>query len=192
MYDEVRGDWIRTFTGKKFYPLDPRPEDIDIEDIAHALSNLCRFAGHSKEFYSVAQHSCLVAMALPPELAIYGILHDASEAYIVDIPSPLKRYLPGYKEIENKIMGVIYEKFGLDPNVPPIVKEMDERILVNEMKALLPTMEDCNFKYPEGAFFHGLGAEIVWDPWYRDKVKEYFLQDYRLYMIPHMKAEDFL
>lgn len=88
--------WIRTFTGKRFYPLKPTIEDIDILDIAHALSNQCRFSGHSKWHYSVGQHSVYVSQVVrslggSPTDIMWGLLHDASEAYLVDLPTPVKR-----------------------------------------------------------------------------------------------------
>lgn len=104
-----RGDWIQTYTGKQFFPLDPRPEDFAIEDIAHALSNTCRFAGHSLVFYSVAEHSVLVASLLTTEDALAGLMHDAAEAYIGDMPRPIKRgpgleqYCKAEKEIERAL-----------------------------------------------------------------------------------------
>src|ERR1017187_10636100 len=78
---------ITTFSGIHFWPLLPNPADIRIEDIAHALSNQCRFAGHAREFYSVAEHSVRVSQLCPPEDALWGLLHDASEAYLTDVPA---------------------------------------------------------------------------------------------------------
>src|SRR5271156_4912831 len=80
--------WIQTFTGKKFYPFNPKPQDIDIRDIAHALSNICRFTGHTKRFYSVAEHSRNVAKLVPAHMKLQALLHDASEAYLCDIARP--------------------------------------------------------------------------------------------------------
>src|SRR5579885_2784587 len=90
------GDWIQTYCGVAFYPLDPRPEEILIEDIAHALSMLCRFTGHVKRFYSVAQHCVYVSHRCDPKDALWGLLHDAAEAYLNDISRPVKslRELP--------------------------------------------------------------------------------------------------
>ncbi len=85
MSDVRRGDWIQVRSGRKFHPLDPRPEDVDINDIAHALSNLCRFTGHCTDFYSVAQHSVIASQIVPPASALAALLHDASEAYMGDI-----------------------------------------------------------------------------------------------------------
>lgn len=105
--------WIQTFSKKKFYPLNPNPDDIVIEDIAHALSNLCRFAGHTRQFYSVAQHSVLVSLHCHPDNALAGLLHDASEAYLLDMPRPLKRHssFQFYNDAETLLMNAISWKF---------------------------------------------------------------------------------
>lgn len=126
------GDWIQTFTGRQFWPLDPKPGDIDIRDVAHALSNMCRYAGHCRKFYSVAEHSVLVSGYLPEQFKLWGLLHDASEAYLVDIPRPVKPYLTGYLPAEEKLMAAVCEQFGLDPEMPAIVKDADNRILLDE------------------------------------------------------------
>jgi hypothetical protein len=105
---------IRTFTGKYVDPFNLQPEDIDIMDIAHALSNQCRFAGHTKRFFSVAQHCVGVTYNLDPETKIYGLLHDASEAYLIDLPTPIKQRLPEYQFAENRAMLAVATAFGLD------------------------------------------------------------------------------
>jgi hypothetical protein len=132
-----RGNWIQTFTGRQFWPLDPRPEEIDIRDIAHALSLLCRFGGHVERFYSVAEHSVHVATSLPEELQLWGLLHDASEAYLVDVPRPIKPYLPAYKQFEAELMSAIARRYQLPGEIPAEVHEADNRILITERNALL-------------------------------------------------------
>lgn len=117
--------------------MDPKPEDIDIKDIAHALGMSCRYTGHTRYFYSVAEHSVLVARECSREHAFWGLMHDASEAYIQDIARPLKPYLTNYAEIEERIMRVIAEKYWLPWPCPPAVKDIDMRILQNERAALL-------------------------------------------------------
>jgi hypothetical protein len=132
-----KGDWIQTYTGKKFYPLDPRPEDICIEDIAHALALTCRYNGHCKFFYSVAEHSVrsISTTDLLPELAEqrWLLMHDAAEAYIGDVPRPIKPMLSEFKEIENYILKVIGFKFQLG-NIPHNKIERADRILLSTEK----------------------------------------------------------
>lgn len=106
-----QGAWMQTYTGKQFFPLDANVSEIDINDIAHALSNLCRFGGHCSKFYSVAEHSVNVSKLLPDDLKLDGLLHDATEAYLVDVPRPIKGSLLNYKEIEHKLACVIEERF---------------------------------------------------------------------------------
>ena len=135
----MKTDWIQTYTGKKFFPLKPNPADICIEDIAHSLSMQCRFAGHSKQFYSVAQHcnamvNCWFPHPEQRELAKYALMHDASEAYLTDIPRPLK-HLPEfqfYREAEKRLTEMIYIKFGLNPVEPDEIKKADWEILCEE------------------------------------------------------------
>src|ERR1051325_4550411 len=121
-----RGDWMQTFSGRRFYPLSPRSDELDPADIAHALSLLCRFAGHVERFYSVAEHCVHLSYAVPPEDALAALLHDATEAYVVDVPRPLKRSLPEYQEIEFGVWAVIVERFGLlSVTLPDSVKWAD-------------------------------------------------------------------
>jgi hypothetical protein len=138
-----QGGWIQTFTGGRIWPLDPRPEEIDIEDIAHALSNLCRFGGHVSEFYSVAQHSLIVSRLIEEKLglpfAIYGLLHDASEAYLIDVPRPIKHSLDmqPYRDAENRMEKAICAKFGLQYPMPDEIKWADRVALRNEQQSLM-------------------------------------------------------
>lgn len=134
------GDWMQTFTGKQFWPADPRADEIDIRDIAHALSMQCRYAGHCLRFYSVAEHCVLLAKAIP-EQKLWALLHDASEAYLVDVPRPVKPSLAGYKTLEQRIMFEVARQFSLalgdhvlrsEGHIPAIVEEYDFRMLVDE------------------------------------------------------------
>lgn len=132
---------IVTYTGKIIETLNPDPGQICVEDIAHALSNLCRFTGHTKEFYSVAQHSVLVSSLCPKEDAMWGLLHDATEAYVSDIARPIKKFTEwgsGYLDVEAALMEAVCERFGLDPEMPASVKDADDKLLVAEIHALMP------------------------------------------------------
>lgn len=120
---------IRTFTGKMINVFEPDPELICIEDIAHALSNLCRFGGHTSRFYSVAEHSLRVAAIVPFKHRIAGLLHDASEAYLVDLPSPIKYFIPKYQEYEQNLMLAIAEKFGFGFPLHSEVVRADRQLL---------------------------------------------------------------
>ena len=164
--DEVwRGDWIQTFRRKSFYPANPIVDDIDIEDIAHALSMQCRFAGHTPRFYSVAEHSVHVSRHCPLELRLWGLLHDATEAYLVDVPRPLKPMLKGYVEIENNLMQAVIKRFDLLPaeHMPPAVKAIDNRILFDERAQLMGgPVKPWNFDMePLGIEIRGWSPEIA-------------------------------
>ncbi|WP_199520065.1 hypothetical protein [Fulvimarina endophytica] len=126
------GDWMQTATGRQFWPIDPRPEEVCIEDIAHALSMLCRFGGHCRRFYSVAEHSVLLSRSVAPEHALWALMHDASEAYLVDVPRPIKPSLMGYREAEDRIMSAVCERFDMPVDMPAEVKHADGRILADE------------------------------------------------------------
>lgn len=134
-------DWIQTFTGKQFWPLEPRIDDISILDIAHALSNLCRYGGHVECFYSVAQHCLLVSQILPDPytFALYGLLHDASEAYLIDVPRPIKYSIgmEAYRAAEKRLQQMIYERFGLHPVEPECVSIADKQMLRTEQRDLM-------------------------------------------------------
>ena len=137
---ERKGDWMQTYTGRQFWPIDPRPDEVLIDDIGHALANQCRYAGHCKVFYSVAQHSVLVSKLVPKDDALWGLLHDAAEAYLVDLPRPVKRFSDlgtRYREIEAQLTGVICEHFCLQHVEPQSVKKADDVILVTEMRDLM-------------------------------------------------------
>lgn len=133
-----KGDWICTYSNIHVYPLDARPDEIVIEDIAHALSLICRFTGHCREFYSVAQHCCLAASYAPEGYRLWALLHDASEAYLTDISRPVKRYMADYKAYEAALEKVIADKFGLCWPMPSVVKAIDNQLLLTEARDLMP------------------------------------------------------
>ena len=123
---------IRTFTGNLFNVFEPKPERICIEDIAHALSNICRFAGHTIMFYSVAEHSMRVAELVEPKYKLAALLHDAAEAYLLDIPTPIKHLFPNYRKAEHKLMEMIAEKFGFEYPLHNSVELADKAMLKTE------------------------------------------------------------
>lgn len=135
-----RGDWLATYSGVRYYPGDPRSSDVRITDIARALSKICRFAGHCDPFYSVAEHSVLVSQAVPERHARQALMHDATEAYLVDIPRPVKTLLgPEYGRLEDLNWAAICGRFLLDPVMHESVKWADNAVLFTERAALFPT-----------------------------------------------------
>ena len=129
--------WIQTYSGRRFAPLQPRAEDLDLVDIAHALSLLCRFNGHCRTFYSVAEHCVRVSRALPDELALWGLLHDSAEAYLSDLPRPVKLEIPYFVEIEERLLRLVARRFELVWPMPPSVAEADTRLLATEARDLM-------------------------------------------------------
>lgn len=171
--DWHRGDWMQTHTGVAFYPLSPRAEDVSPLDIAHSLAMQCRYNGHVKRFYSVAEHCVLMADFIidgsdirdaetARELALWALLHDAAEAYIGDMVRPLKLHMPAFRRADDDVTAVIADRFGLvSRTIPPEVKAIDTRILLDERAALLGT--------PPGEWtmegMQPLGVKIhAWDP----------------------------
>ncbi len=162
-----RGDWMETYTGKRFYPTDPRPEDVDIADIAHALSLICRFNGHVSHHYSVAQHSVhcaqlAVKMGFNPEMQFLALMHDAAEAYVCDLPRPLKYSMMGaYAPIEGAVETAIHQRFEIQPFScwqHTTIKKLDDTVLYCEARQLLSKAEWV----PEGT---GYSIEIPkWTP----------------------------
>ncbi|WP_236759991.1 hypothetical protein [Agrobacterium tumefaciens] len=148
------GEFMQTHTGRHYWPCDPQPHEVYIEDIAHSLSLQCRYAGHVLRFYSVAEHSVLIARHLAathaPEVALAGLLHDAPEAYCVDIPRPLKPYLTNYKGIEQKNWLAIALRFQLDRELPDEVHDADNRIIADELVNLVPMPWHARHNNPLG------------------------------------------
>jgi hypothetical protein len=130
-------DSIRTHSGLYVNVFEPTPAMISIEDIAHALAHQCRFSGHLQKFYSVAQHSVLVASLVSEEKKFDGLMHDASEAYLLDIPTPIKAKLPNYKLLESDLMKIIANKFGFRFPFDAEVKRADAEMLQREWHALM-------------------------------------------------------
>lgn len=130
-------NYIETFSGVKFDFLEPKQEQILIEDIAHSLSMQCRYTGHTSQFYSVAEHSLLVADLCPDKYKLYGLLHDATEAYLTDIASPIKPFLQNYKKLESKLHSSVCAKFNLPSHFPEEVCKADMIALQIEIKNLM-------------------------------------------------------
>jgi hypothetical protein len=177
------GDWLLTFSGHKFYPLDPRPEAICLQDIAHALAHICRWTGHVNYHYSVAQHAVQVALAveqMAPDLALLALHHDDAEAYLGDIARPWKRNLrvtrsphdhPTVEDVESEVLGVILEALGV--RVPAdeawdVIRVADNRVLQAEAEALMP-------KHPEFPTFGRKPIACLTDRMWPDTARDTFL-----------------
>lgn len=174
------GDWIQTYSGGRFWPLDPKPEDVKIEDIAHALANQCRFAGHVRKFYSIAQHSVLVSLICDRADRLWGLLHDAPEAYSCDLPRPIKydeRIKPAFKALEKKLEDAIVTHFGLPPGEPESVKAADKRLLFTERRDLLPYLEWHSDSWGMGLEAKPLPYHI--SPWSPEHAEAMFLKRFR-------------
>lgn len=137
MIERTDGNWIQTFNGKQFWPLNPRPEDIDFRDIAHALAMKCRYTGHCLRFYSIAQHSVLASQIVPPADAKWALLHDAAEAYLADVARPVKRAMKDFQEIEDHLLRCIIEHFGLSWPQPDSIHQADLVLLRTERRDLM-------------------------------------------------------
>lgn len=135
--------WILTLTGKRFELLAPTAAMIDPMDIAHSLAHQCRFNGHTKGFYSVAQHCCIVADLVPAEHQLAALLHDATEAYVGDLVRPLKQLLPDFVDIEQRVWLAICERFDLEPELPACVHDADLIALATERRDLMPNHPDA-------------------------------------------------
>lgn len=163
--------WIQTHSGRRFCPTNPNPDAIVIQDIAHALSMQCRFSGHCKKFYSVAQHSVLVSYICDSQDALWGLMHDASEAYLVDIPRPLKQSgkLNGYVEFERVMQEAVCRRFGLPMKEPPSVKKADTVLLATEARDLMSPLHS-DWQQPVEPL------PFLIEAWGPDKAKDMFMK----------------
>lgn len=155
---------IRTNTGKYINFLEPEKSTFEIDDIAHALSQIPRFGGHLPVFYSVAQHCVLGSELIDQKHAYNFLMHDASEAYLLDIPKPLKELLPEYKKIEQKFTYELGKAFRLRLEMSDEVKIMDHMMLQIEWSLLMLEKNES------------IGITI--DPWPQEKAKKKFLMRY--------------
>lgn len=165
--------YIRLGNGRKFFFLDPKPSDFDINSGAKALSMLCRYAGQVDKFYSVAEHSCRVCDILPEEVKLEGLMHDFCEQLLGDITTPLKKMLPTYKTIEENTEEQMSRKFKLVFPFPPEIKVADMTLLVTEMRDLLPGNDFKNFPFEP--------LDGIIKPWSMKKAEREFLKRYEQY-----------
>lgn len=173
----LKDAWIQTRHGAKFYPLQPQIDKIDIRDIAHALAIINRFAGHTRLPLPVADHCLRVASYLPDNLKLAGLLHDASEAYLIDLPTPIKHQMPFYMKVEKRLENMIFKKYlkrKLTKKDHILVKAADKKALIVEQASLMPYSEDTD-AYLAPETFH---EPLFWkdaEHEFLSKFKEYSL-----------------
>lgn len=157
--------WVLTRSGRAFDLVNLDPNEVDIEDIAYSLGKLCRYTGHPEPFFSVAEHSVIMNQLVSRKAQIHAMLHDTPEAYVNDLTTPVKRLLPDYKALENRILVIIYKHFGIGfPNQKIIeeVKDADVRMHVTEREQLLPASpRPWSRNHSEGPFKYRLPC---WGP----------------------------
>lgn len=186
--DAARGPSMMTASGRLFHPLDMRAEDIDIGDIAHSLAATARWMGHTREPFSVAQHSVLVARCVPAEDKLWAILHDASEAYWRDVPSPAKRMpeFQAYRDVEAGIMAAVCDRFGLPREEPASVRHADKVVLALEARVLRPRIDPSHARWYDGVEVPE--SLLIRSCWGHAKAKHVFLADFHYYM--NMREND--
>ena len=169
---------IQTISGLFVNFLDPKPETITIFDIAWHLAGINRFTGASKVLHNVAHHSVIISDWVAPQFALHGLLHDAHEAYVGDMSSPLKQLLPEYRVIADRMQRVIWEKFGMEPRDPEIVKYCDKVELVTEKRDIMTATDTDHWS----GFDHIPPDPGKLVPWKPSKSRAEFLKRFvRLY-----------
>lgn len=168
-----RTGWISTYSGNKFHIFNPKLNDIDVNDIAHCLSMLCRFNGHCQKFYSVANHSVLVSQIIDPQYALEGLMHDATEAFIGDMVRPLKVWMQDFMDVEHKIERAIDRRFKLNSSkvCKRAIKVADNIALITEARDLV-NQENCLWEF--GKDITPIKQKIV--PWSQSKSEKKFLE----------------
>ncbi|MBW7902914.1 MAG: phosphohydrolase [Rhodocyclaceae bacterium] len=134
--------YIDTYLGKHFHPAAPRIEDVHVEDIARGLAFQCRFNGQTRTFYSLAQHSLFVATLAPARLKLAALLHDAAKAYLGDLAPPLKALFPRFSQLEDEVMAVIGERFGVADFADPAIRRADRIARATEQRDLMPHADE--------------------------------------------------
>lgn len=154
----------------------PFESEYTIEDIARALSRICRFGGHTNRFYSVAQHSVLVSSIVPEAIKIPALMHDAAEAFVGDVPSPLKALLPDYRKLEKRVERGLRYKFNLPIELAPEIKEADLIMLATERRDLMPSPDDG----PEWEILRNVEPDPgPIEPWHPEKAFDNFITEYK-------------
>ncbi len=172
---DVMEVWMMTYLGEKFNPLEPDEDKIHLADIAHGLSNTCRYSGQCKFFYSVAQHSVLLARSLPEHMKPTALLHDAAEAYLTDIPSLIKPVLCGYKAIENSLLYTIFNKFGMTYDYTQ--RYVSDKLFHSIEYPLLAAEVSALVQSSEGWYLPNEPLDIVIEYWNPQKAENEFLEE---------------
>lgn len=166
--------WMQTFTGGRVYPMLPDSRVVEIEDIAHALSQICRFGGHTRVPYSVAQHSVVLSYSCRPKDRVNALLHDAAEAYLGDVVRPFKIQLPWFKPLESKWLLAISKALDVSPiSEPRGLVRVHEALLASERRDLLKDVPDLDW----GLTVPPLSKKVV--PWESAEAKSRFLWRYQ-------------
>jgi hypothetical protein len=174
---------ISTFTGREFFPLEPHAEDVDPIDVAHALSLKCRYTGHCTVFYSVAEHCALMSdylerQGLGPVAAFYGLIHDAGEAYLPDVASPIKALIPGFKDSETRVLAAICERFGLEfpfpREVDALVGALDVEFFLLERETIMKRAPWWRGRGPD----RGLAESVRVEGWSPERAELEWIRRY--------------
>lgn len=177
--DQIKlSDGIRVYSGAMFDYNNPGAADIAIEDIAHGLSNICRYAGQCKHFYSVAQHAVNASFIVPPEHAFDTLMHDTAEAFTNDIPTPLKVALPVFKQLEIRIESAMSELFGFTYPLAPEVKLADAQMLALEKEVLLPN-DKSEWEMLRGVQYAHLRTLVDLSSWTPERAKHEFMDRFQ-------------
>lgn len=169
---------IVTYTGTRVHYPFVNPQEIIITDIAHALSMQCRFTGHLHEMWSVAQHSLCVAELVPDEHKKQALIHDATEAYLCDIPTPFKVLMPDYQRIEDELWELIAARFNVPKKLHPSVKEADRIMLMTERDLFNPNNRGWSEEYEKTERRPEMIPRYIGEP---DEVEELFLSMFMEY-----------
>jgi uncharacterized protein len=171
---ELEDQWIGLLSGAQFNYNKPEESDVTLDDLASALSNICRFSGHLPCFYSVAQHLVNTSRLVAEEFAFDALMHDTAEAFTNDLPTPLKWAFPIFKELECKIEAAMAKKFGFNYPYDPTVKTADTQMLI--LEKLYVKKDDRDWPHYRGIEVNHLIDKVDLKPWQPIRAKREFLE----------------
>lgn len=172
--DNLDEQWIGLLSGTRFNYNRPEESNVTVEDLAGALSNICRFSGHLPQFYSVAQHLVNTSKIVPADVAFDALMHDTAEAFTNDLPTPLKWALPIFKELEIKIESAMADKFGFQYPYPSAVKEADTIMLLLEKKYV--KLDNLEWPGYTGIEYEHMADKVDLKGWQPCRAKREFLE----------------